>query len=84
MADQMRSFFKGEETFDSKGQKVLEFYINAQGGVRYKKERSVVNPPTILKDLGTTSEATKYLDDLFGTHIFNFPKPVGYKETSAQ
>jgi len=77
MADQMRSFFKGEETFDSKGQKVLEFYINAQGGVRYKKERSVVNPPTILKDLGTTSEATKYLDDLFGTHIFNFPKPVG-------
>ena len=33
MADQMRSFFKGEETFDSKGQKVLEFYINAQGSL---------------------------------------------------
>lgn len=77
MADQMRSFFNGEETFDSKGQKVLEFYINKQGGVRYKKERSVVNPSTILKDLGTTSEATKYLDDLFGMHVFDFPKPVG-------
>ncbi|MFU2127690.1 site-specific DNA-methyltransferase [Gallibacterium anatis] len=72
---QMQSWFSGQETFDSKGQKVLSFYFNKNGILRYEKERSIINPPTILKDFGSTKTGTDEVLNLFNAKVFNFPKP---------
>ncbi|SOC24542.1 adenine-specific DNA-methyltransferase [Ureibacillus xyleni] len=77
MKGQMEQWFSGKETFDSKGQKVLEFYFNSSGVLKYKKERSVVNPPSIIKDVGSTKSGSQTLMDLFGENdVFDFPKPI--------
>lgn len=77
MKNQMESWFRGEETFDSKGQKVIEFYFNSQGIPRYIKERSVINPPSVIKDKGSTRIGTRAVEQLLGLdNPFDFPKPV--------
>jgi len=76
MKNQMISWFSGEETFDSKGQKVLEFYFNSSGVLTYKKDRSIVNPATVLKGYGSTKNGSLRIKELFDTEVFNFPKPV--------
>lgn len=77
MKSQMTSWFSGEETYDTKGQKVIEFYFNKNGVLRYRKERSRINPPTVLKGLGSTKDGTKDLEDINPkfSEIFNYPKP---------
>ncbi|SCX03650.1 site-specific DNA-methyltransferase [Candidatus Aquiluna sp. UB-MaderosW2red] len=74
--NQMKSWFSGQETFDSKGQKVVEFYFNSAGKLKCKKERGVVTPPTILPRYGMVSEQTTKLDKLMGGHYFDTPKPI--------
>jgi len=76
IANQIRSFFSGEETFDSKGQRVTDIFLNERGGVRYRKERGAVNPSTLLRDYGTTSSASDALEKLMGGKFFEYPKPV--------
>lgn len=73
---QMETWFKGLETFDSKGQKVVEFYFNKNGILRYKKERSVINPPTVLRDIANTKKGGILIQDIFGTTTFDYPKPL--------
>ncbi|WP_263077359.1 site-specific DNA-methyltransferase [Moraxella nasicaprae] len=72
---QMQSWFQGLETFDTKGQKVLGFYFNQNGILRYEKDRSVINPPTVLSDVGSTKNGTDEIISLFGSKVFNYPKP---------
>ncbi|WP_410677703.1 site-specific DNA-methyltransferase [Avibacterium paragallinarum] len=72
---QMISWFSNQETFDTKGQKVLSFYFNKNGILRYEKERSVVNPPTILSNVGSTKNGTDEILSFFNRKIFDFPKP---------
>lgn len=74
--NQMHSWFSGQETFDSKGQKVVEFYFNSAGKLKCKKERGVITPPTILPRYGMVSEQTAKLDKLMGGHYFDTPKPI--------
>lgn len=76
MKTQMKSFFSGKETFDTKGQKVLEFYFNRNGILRYKKEKSVVNPPTVISDVASTKNGTDELNKILGDSSFDFPKPT--------
>lgn len=77
MKKQMESWFKGEETYDSKGQKVLGFYFNSNGVLRYLKERSVVNPPTVLREKGSTKVGSQTVERLLEfDNPFDFPKPV--------
>lgn len=76
MKNQMINWFSGEETFDSKGQKVLEFYFNSSGVLTYKKDRSVVNPATVLKGYGSTKTGSSRITELFKSEVFDFPKPV--------
>lgn len=73
--NQMVSWFNGEETYDSKGQKVLEFYFNKNGILRYKKDRSIINPPTVIRELVNTKNGTNELKEILGISPFNFPKP---------
>jgi adenine-specific DNA-methyltransferase len=73
--NQMVSWFKGEKTFDSKGQVVRSFYFNKNGVLRYEKERSVINPPTILKEMASTKNGSTVLQEIFDKQVFDFPKP---------
>lgn len=80
MAAQMRSLFDGKETYDSKGQLVKSFYFNEKGILRYEKDRSVVNPPTVLKDIGSTKNGTDEVESLLGAKVFDYPKPTSLCE----
>jgi len=39
MKDQVISWINGEETLDSKGQKIVRFFFNKEGILWYEKER---------------------------------------------
>ena len=76
MINQMKTWFKGEYTIDSKGQHVTEFYFNSSGVLHYIKEKSIINPPTIIKDVGSTKAGTNELANILGaTDTFGYPKP---------
>ena len=74
--DQMTSFFTGQPTFDTKGQKVVEFYFSSTGKLKCIKERETITPSTILPPYGMVSESTEALRQLMGESIFDNPKPV--------
>lgn len=75
MKTQMKSWFSGQETYDTKGQKVVEFYFNKNGVLRYRKERSVVNPPTVISEIASTKNGSDELKKIFEVSPFDFPKP---------
>lgn len=72
---QMKSFFAGEDTYDTKGQKVVEFYFRSNGKIYCRKERSIVNPPTVLRKIATTKTGSSEVKAILGSDKFNFPKP---------
>ena len=72
---QMKTWFSGEETFDTKGQKVLSFYFNQNGILRYEKDRSVINPATVLSNIASTKNGSDEIISLFSKKLFNYPKP---------
>ena len=74
--NQMDSFFAGHETFDSKGQKVIEFYFRDNGKLYCRKQRDKINPPSVLRNIATTKQGSGLLNELFGNSVFNFPKPL--------
>ncbi len=76
MRNQVLSWLNGDETFDTKGQKVLRFYFNKQGILWYEKERGTIHPKTILPDaVGNTKKGGEELINLIGTKALDFPKP---------
>lgn len=76
MKEQVLSWISGEDTFDTKGQRVLRFYFNKEGILWYEKERGTVHPKTILpSNLGSTKTGTQELVTLFGSKFFDYPKP---------
>src|SRR5690606_24742564 len=72
---QMECFFSGEDTYDTKGQKVVEFYFRTNGKIYCRKERSIVNPPTVFRRIATTKTGSSEIKALLGSDKFNFPKP---------
>ena len=77
MINQMRTWFNGEYTIDSKGQHVTDFYFNSSGVLHYVKEKSVVNPPTVIKDIASTKAGSTELADIIGNNeSFDYPKPT--------
>ncbi|OYU31618.1 MAG: site-specific DNA-methyltransferase [Comamonadaceae bacterium PBBC2] len=75
--EQMRAFFDGEAVVDTKGQKVIEFYLTSTGKIKCIKERSKITPSTLLPEYGMVSEQTGALSALLGHTVFDNPKPVG-------
>jgi adenine-specific DNA-methyltransferase len=70
-------FFKGEETFDSKGQKVIEFYFRDNGKIYCRKDRGKLNPPSVLRNVATTKQGSTTLKEIFkGEEPIKFVKPV--------
>lgn len=74
--NQMTSWFAGNETYDTKEQKVVEFYFTGTGKLKCRKERSKITPPSLLPEYGMVSEQTAYLEQLMGAAVFQNPKPV--------
>lgn len=76
MISQMKSWFSGQHTIDSKGQTVTEFYFNSTGILHYKKERSIINPPTVISNIGSTKTGSTELSNIIGENDkFGYPKP---------
>ncbi|HAH58544.1 MAG TPA: site-specific DNA-methyltransferase [Bacteroidales bacterium] len=75
MKNQLTSWLAGQETYDTKGQKVNRFYFNAKGILWYEKERTKINPATILNKVANTKQGSSELFNLFNTDEFSFPKP---------
>ena len=77
MKNQVLSWLQGKPTEDSKGQKVLRFYFNAQGILFYEKERGTSHPKTVIpsSEVGGTKAGGDAIKELFGQNIMSFPKP---------
>lgn len=75
--NQMKSFFAGEKTIDSKGQTVIEFYFRENGKIYCKKDKSKLNPPSVLREIATTKQGTGLLKSIFnGEEPISFVKPI--------
>ncbi|WP_202879022.1 site-specific DNA-methyltransferase [Corynebacterium zhongnanshanii] len=84
MKEQLESWLSGKETFDSKGQRIVEFFINKNGQLRYVKERGTFHPRTLLEGqiVGTTRIASREIEEVTGyPNPFQYAKPtdlIGY------
>ena len=75
--NQMDSFFSGRPTIDSKGQNVIEFYFRNNGKLYCRKERATINPPSVLRDVGSTKQGSSKIKEIFdGEEPFSFVKPL--------
>ncbi|HHX2511020.1 TPA: site-specific DNA-methyltransferase [Neisseria subflava] len=74
MKNQVLSWLEGKETFDTKGQKVKEFYFNSQGILWYIKERGTEHPPTVISNIANTKTGSSELENILGFQPFPFPK----------
>lgn len=73
----MDSFFEGKETYDTKGQRVKEFYFRDNGKLYCRKERDKINPPSVLRGLATTKQGSSLIKELFDdSEPIGFAKPL--------
>jgi adenine-specific DNA-methyltransferase len=72
---QMKSWFEGKPTVDSKGQEVVEFYFRENGKIYCRKKREKINPPSVLKDIASSKTGSAELVKILGENNFDFPKP---------
>lgn len=77
MRDQVISWLEGNETYDTKGQKIMRFYFNSSGILWYEKERGTIHPKTVLdKEIVSTKTGAGEIKDLLGGDFFENPKPL--------
>ena len=75
--NQMDSFFDGEETFDTKGQRVIEFYFRDNGKLYCRKDRDKLNPPSVLRGIATTKQGSSMIKEIFNNEEpISFAKPI--------
>lgn len=75
MRRQIEDFIAGKKVFDTKGQPVTDFYFNSNGILFYEKGKTTINPRTVLSSIANTKNGTTELKNIFGSSIFDFPKP---------
>lgn len=71
--NQMDSFFSGQDTYDTKGQRVVEFYFRDNGKLYCRKNRDKINPPSVLRGIATTKQGSSLIKE-----IFNDEEPIGF------
>ena len=76
MRNQVLDYIAGKEVYDTKGQKVRKFFFNARGVLFYEKEKTIINPKTVLSGIANTKNGTTELIELLGGNYFSFPKPL--------
>jgi len=80
MRNQILNWLAGEDTYDTKGQKVRRFYFSEKGVLQYEKERGFVNPPSVLRQVASTKKGSEELIERFGEKVMDYPKPVALIE----
>lgn len=82
--NQMQQYFYGDRDglVDTKGQEIVEFYLNSAGKVKVVKRRSAESTQTTQR-WGSQGPVSKKLAELFGVpdSPFDSPKPVGMMKT---
>ncbi|MFV8252506.1 site-specific DNA-methyltransferase [Aerococcus viridans] len=82
--NQMQQYFYGDRDglVDTKGQEIVEFYLNSAGKVKVVKRRSAESPQTTQR-WGSQGSVSKKLAELFGVpdSPFDSPKPVAMMKT---
>lgn len=76
MKNMIEDWINGKEVYDTKGQKIKEFFFKDNGVLQYVKERGTVHPKTIIENF-TTKKGTGEVEKLFKNKVFDFPKPTG-------
>ncbi|WP_338803599.1 site-specific DNA-methyltransferase [Xenorhabdus griffiniae] len=79
MKRQIENWLSGKATFDSKGQRVVEFFFKPNGVLQYVKKRGTEHPKTIITGF-TTKQGSKEVEALLGSAVFDYPKPTGLIE----
>ncbi|MDB9993438.1 site-specific DNA-methyltransferase [Flavobacteriaceae bacterium] len=75
MRDMIEKWISGKEVLDTKGQKITEFFFKENGVLQYIKERGTIHPKTIIENISTKRGSNEVLK-LFGSKVFDYPKPV--------
>ena len=75
MKNQVISWLNNEETYDTKGQKIKRFFFNSSGILWYEKDKTIINPPTVLRNVASTKDGTNEQIEIFGKQVLDFPKP---------
>ena len=75
MKDMILNWIEGHEVFDSKGQKVTDFFFKENGVLQYVKEKGTIHPKTIIEGFSTKS-GTNEVSKLLGFKAFDYPKPI--------
>lgn len=77
MKNMILSWLKGETVYDSKGQKIVEFFFKENGKLYSKKEMTTFSIKSVLKDIPDTQIARNEVKELLGNDdIFPYPKTI--------
>ena len=77
MKRMIQSWLKGETVYDTKGQKIIEFFFKSNGKLYSRKEISTCSIKSILKNIPDTQVARTEVENLLGNDdIFPYPKPI--------
>lgn len=78
MKNMIKDWLDGKEIFDSKGQKVVEFFFKENGKLYSKKDVSTQIVKSVLEGVPDNQGARDEVEELFGVQdIFTYPKPSG-------
>lgn len=77
MKNMILDWLAGKEVFDTKGQRIVEFFFKDNGRLYSKKGLNRLSIKSVLKDIADTQTARKEIEDLFGSQdIFSYPKTI--------
>ncbi len=76
MKNMFRRWANGEDVYDSKGQKIAEFFFKENGRLYSRKELNVISLKSV-QSFGDSQIARKEMEELVGSQdIFSYPKPT--------
>ena len=85
MKNMILSWLKGEAVFDTKGQRIVEFFFKSNGKLYSKKEIKTYSIKSVLKDIPDTQIARTEIEELLGNDdIFPYPKTIALAKLFAR
>ena len=75
MKKMIQDWLDGRDVYDTKGQKIVEFFFKDNGKLYSKKELNTYSIKSVLKDIADTQKARIEIEELFGSQdVFSYPK----------
>lgn len=75
MKNMIQEWMKGNTVYDTKGQKIVEFFFKENGKLYSKKEINTLSIKSILHNMPDTQVARQEMEELFNSQdIFPYPK----------